>query len=178
MSRKLTHEEFLNKFNKQNKHAQDIQILGTYVNNRTKIKVRCKIDGHIWESKPCDLLSGYGCPKCNTSKGEKRVAQYLQDNNIRYISQYKFNDCRFKLPLPFDFYLPQYNTCIEYDGAFHYKIIKGLGSVDGLIDTKIRDTVKNIYCENNNITLIRIPYWDIDNIEQILDAVLKQEQAI
>lgn len=173
-----TYEEFMEKFNTKNTHAKDIEILGTYVNSQTKILCRCRKDEYEWETRPASLLQGYGCPKCSISKGEKRVAQYLQDNNISYISQYKFNDCRFKLPLPFDFYLPQYNTCIEYDGDFHYKIIKNLGGVDGLIDTKIRDTVKNIYCENNNITLIRIPYWDYDNIEKILDAVIKQEEAI
>ena len=67
--------------------------------------------------------------------------------------------------MPFDFYLPQYNICIEYDGEFHYKMIM---EYDEFINQKIRDTIKTVYCKENNIKLIRIPYWEFNNIENIL----------
>ena len=67
--------------------------------------------------------------------------------------------------MPFDFYLPQYNICIEYDGEFHYKMIMGY---DEFINQKIRDTIKTVYCKENNIKLIIIPYWEFNNIENIL----------
>ena len=47
------------------------------------------------------------------------------------------------------------------------------GGLDGFIDTKIRDTIKTIYCKENNIKLIRIPYWDFDKIEEILERELR-----
>ena len=64
--------------------------------------------------------------------------------------------------------MPKYNICIEYDGRQHFEIVKKFGGLEGFIDTKIRDTIKNTYCKKNNIKLIRIPYWDFDNIEKIL----------
>ena len=64
MPRRLTHEEFMEKFYEKNENAENIEILGEYVNNKTKIKCKCKIDGYEWEVKPNDLLNGISCPKC------------------------------------------------------------------------------------------------------------------
>ena len=75
--------------------------------------------------------------------------------------------------MPFDFYLPDYNLLIEFDGIQHYEIRGHFGGYDGFVDTKIRDTIKNIYCKDNNIDLLRIPYWDYKNIENILVNKLK-----
>ena len=95
--------------------------------------------------------------------------------NISYIPQYKFDDCRFYRTLPFDFYLPKYNICIEYDGQQHYEIVEHFGGFDKFVDTKIRDTIKSEYCKKNNIKLIRIPYWELDNIEKIIVNKLELE---
>lgn len=168
---KKTNEEFINELNKIN---NDIEILGEYINNSTKIKCKCKIDNHIWYSNPSDLLRNHGCPKCNSSKGEKRIAKYLDSRNIEYERQYRFKDCEFYKQLPFDFYISSLNTIIEYDGEQHYKIVKHFGGLDKFIDAKIRDTVKTLYCKENNIKLIRIPYWDFDNIEEILDRKIEE----
>ena len=170
-----TTEEFKQEIKEIN---DNIEILGKYTNDRTKIKVRCKLDGYEWEATPNNLLSGQGCPKCNESKGEKRVAKYLDSRNIEYERQYKFNDCRSKYKLPFDFYIPSLNIAVEYDGEYHYMIIN-IGKNDTyekafnrFVGTKVRDTIKTIYCKENNIKLIRIAYWDFDNIEKILEKEL------
>lgn len=73
----------------------------------------------------------------------------------------------------FDFYLPKYNCCIEYDGRQHFEIIERFGGLDGFINTKFRDTYKNWYCEKNNIKMIRISYKDYENIEEILNKEFK-----
>ena len=164
-ARKTT-EEFINELKQIN---DDIEVLGEYINDKTKIKVRCKKDRHEWKATPNNLLSGYGCPKCNASEGEKKIAKYLDSRNIEYKQQYKFNDCRSKNKLPFDFYIPSKNIAIEYDGRQHYEIIDYFDGLDGFIDTKVRDTIKTVYCKENNIKLIRIPYWDFDKIEEILE---------
>ena len=165
-----TTEEFINRMKKVN---DDIEILGEYVNNRIKIKCKCKIDGYEWEATPNNLLRGYGCPKCSESKGEKRVAKYLDSKNIDYERQYKFDYCRSKKELPFDFYIPSLNIAIEYDGKQHYEIVEHFGGLNNFISTKVRDTIKTIYCKENNIKLIRIAYWDFDNIEEILEKELE-----
>lgn len=110
--------------------------------------------------------AGNGCPKCSESKGEKQVRKYLTSNKIFYIPQYRDDKCKDKRPLPFDFYLPDYNILIEYDGIIHYKDKFNIPIDFKLI--KKHDKIKTKYCKDNNIKLIRIPYWEFDNVEKIL----------
>ena len=83
----------------------------------------------------------------------------------------KFNDCRNKNPLPFDFYLPEYKTCIEFDGRQHFESIEHWEGDNGLLKIKKNDSIKNEYCKDNDIKLIRIPYYEIDNIEDKLFCI-------
>ena len=152
------------------------EINFTLLNNKidgTKMHVDILCDkGHKINPRYESFIIDGGCPYCNESKGEKKVESFLIKNNIEHIFQCKFNDCKFYKELPFDFYLPKYNILIEFDGKQHHQIIEYFGGLDRFIDQKIRDTIKNIYCQQNNIKLIRIPYWDLDNIENILKQEL------
>ena len=74
--------------------------------------------------------------------------------------------------MPFDFYIPSLNVLIEFDGIQHFEILPHWGGIDKLIETKIHDTIKTKYSENNHIKLIRIPYWELNNIEKILNEEL------
>lgn len=146
-----------------------------YVNVGSKLKTMCP-KGHEYIVSFGHFLGGNRCTKCKLiSKGERVINNYLNGKNIEFEEQYRFHDCKFKNTLAFDFYLPQHNCCIEYDGEQHYKINDYFGGLNGFINTKIRDTIKTKYCEDNNIKLIRIPYWDYDNIEKILNEKLNQE---
>lgn len=106
------------------------------------------------------------------SIGEQRVRHVLRESNFTFSEQHKFDDCKFYRPLPFDFYIPNLNIAIEYDGRQHFEISEYFGGLDSFINTIIRDTIKNDYCRRNNIRLIRIPYWEFDNIEEILSDLL------
>jgi len=98
---------------------------------------------------------------------EKIIESWLIQKNIKYIKQYKFEDCKYLRCLPFDFYLEEWGL-IEVDGVGHYEITRFNGidedrAKDIFEKTKIRDTIKTQYCKDNNIKLLRIPYWDIEN---------------
>ncbi len=162
---KRTHEEFVKEMSIIN---PNIEIVGKFINTNTHINCKCLIDGCEWEAKPRHLLDNHGCPMCNESMGERNICNFLNNISIDYNRQYKFEDCKFYKELPFDFYLPQYNCCIEFDGKQHHQIVKHFGGLEGFIDRKIRDTIKNIYCQQNNIKLIRIPYEKLNNIEEVL----------
>ena len=138
-----------------------------YKNNTTSILLKCNMN-HIYASTFGAFKSGNRCPICNQSKGEKMVLYVLNKYKIKYTTQKRFEDCRSIHPLPFDFYLCNSNILIEYDGEFHYRISRYKDGLERFIGIKIRDTIKNEYCKNNNIKLIRIPYWEFDNIEKIL----------
>ena len=139
-----------------------------YVDGSQKILLKCNY-GHIYEGTIYDFKNGSRCPKCNQSKGEVQIKEYLKNNNINFIEQYKFDNCKAQRKLPFDFYLPDFNILIEYDGRQHFEISEHFGGIDAFVGTKVRDTIKNIYCKENDIELIRIPYWEFNNIETILN---------
>lgn len=138
----------------------------------SKIKISCP-KGHKYEVVFKKFLDNRRCPRCNESKGEKEIEKVLDKYNIQYQRQYKFKDCRLKNALPFDFYLIELGTAIEFDGSQHHQISEHFGGLDRFIGIKIHDTVKNEYCKKNNIKLIRIPYWEFDNIERIIVNELK-----
>ena len=168
--KKKTHEQFIEELEKIN---LNIEVLETYINSTTKILVKCTICGHEWNAMPSNLLNNGGCPKCNESKGEKSISSFLDKHNIKYKRGKRFHNCRNKLPLPFDFYLPAYNICIEYDGQQHYKPIQfkrmSLEKAEKqFLKTKECDEIKTNYCSDNNIKLIRIPYWEKKNVEKII----------
>ena len=150
-----------------------------YIKSTSKLKVQCP-KGHEYEVSWGHFNNGERCPVCNSSKGEKRISLFLKENNINYEAQKSFKECSHKRMLPFDFYLPDYGICIEYDGQQHYNIIDFSGknqkrAEEQFKETQIKDNIKTQYCLDNNIKLIRIPYWDFKNIENILKQELNLE---
>lgn len=128
-----------------------------YINNYTKIKIICPEHGEF-EQTPSNHLQGKGCELCNESKGENIIKLWLEKNNISYIRQHRFIDCVYKRKLPFDFYLPEHNICIEFNGKQHYEPIKYWGGEDGLKSQQKRDKIKINYCKNKNIKVLTIKY--------------------
>lgn len=159
-------KKFLKKANilHKNKYDYSQMIYNGSVNN---INIICPKHG-IFKQTPNSHLQGCGCPNCKTSKGENRVRDYLENNNIIYETQKKFNGLKGKNDLMFDFYLPKHNACIEYDGEQHFKVVEFYGGRSGYMKRRHKDKMKNNYCFNNNIRLIRIPYTEFKNIENIL----------
>lgn len=149
--------------------SKGYRVLSPYVNGQEKILIDfgCGHDSH-WII-PHALKNNQSCPICKESKGEKLIRLYLEDNNIDFIQEYKFEDCRNKRSLPFDFYIPSFNLCIEFDGRQHFEGEDFFGGKEGFKLTQTRDKVKDSYCKENKIDLLRIPYWELDNIEDILD---------
>ena len=105
-----------------------------------------------------------------TSFGERFVADFLKEHGINFKQQRTFKDCRDINPLPFDFYLPDYNLCIEYDGKQHYKPIGYFGGEEGFVSRIKHDQMKTEYCEKNNIGLLRLPYY-LSN-QEIRDEIM------
>src|ERR1035437_864386 len=112
------------------------------------------------------------------SAGERRTYNYLERKNIEFVWQKKFKNCKDKRQLPFDFYLPKYNLIIEFDGIQHYEITGKFGK-EGFEEIQKHDQIKNKYCQDNNINIIRLTYNDLSNsiIEWILDDELNNIDA-
>ena len=105
-----------------------------------------------------------GCIKF--SKGENKIKDILSSLNINFFQQKTFNNLKHKSNLKFDFFLPDYNCCIEYNGVQHYEPVKYFGGEKEFKEIQLRDSIKKQWCQENNIKLIEIPYWDFDKIDK------------
>ena len=165
--RKLTINKFIERANKIHGVGKYDYSESSYIDIKTPIKIICSKEGHgAFFQTPDNHLQGKRCPHCVETLGETKVRIFLTNNNIKFEREKHFDDCRNKLPLPFDFYLPQYNLCIEFDGEGHFKKINWSGRMteeqmeENLKLNQFRDQIKNDYCKEKGINLIKINYID------------------
>ncbi len=172
-SRFINTDYFINKANFIHENKYDYSLT-KYSGALEKIEIICNKHG-IFNQIASVHLSGCGCPQCYESKGETAIVKYLSKNNINFIREKKFDNCKNKRYLPFDFYLPDYNLLIEYDGKQHFESINYFGGDDAFIKRKNNDEIKNKFCIDNNIPLLRIKYDEINNINEILNKHIQWE---
>lgn len=153
----------------------EIKVIGEYVNVDTPILCKCKKCNAEWSPIPYTILHGSRCPKCHTSRGEEKCIKIFSDMNILYVQQKKFDNLVGvgNRKLSYDFYLPNYNLLIEFQGEQHEKPVAFGGKTKN--DAKKafekqqeHDKRKRDYAELHNIELLEIWYYDIDKIEEII----------
>lgn len=154
----LDHARFLEVARK--KHGSKYAYVSEYVTTHQKIDIECKKHG-LFRQTPHNHLQGQGCPTCKVSRGEEFVARCLDEMEIGYIRQFTFDKRRTRTSLRFDFYLPELNTCIEYDGIQHFCAIDLFGGEEGLKETQTRDEAKNKLANRHNVELLRVTYMDL-----------------
>lgn len=152
----------------------EYSLVTKYINNRTHVTIKHIECGKEYRVTPKDFLRGNRCPFCKQSKGEKAIQSILDAKGIRYDIQKSFDDFRSNYQkLPFDFFLPDHNLLIEYDGIQHFKEVQYFGGAKKLADQKRRDDLKNKYAERKGIKLLRIPYtYSKDKIEEAIMSYL------
>lgn len=127
----------------------------------SKIKCRCNC-GEVFNTTSLLVRNNQQvrCQKCSKKQSsyEQKTEEWLVANGAVFYKQYRFDDCKDRRALPFDFYLPSQNICIEVDGEQHCSEHSMYYS-----DTTIRhDGIKDEYCKKNGIRLIRIPFSAYD----------------
>lgn len=135
-----------------------------YPSGQTQPRLRCKCDcGNEVIVAPQSLRNGatQSCGCITTSIGESNIQQILLENNIEFIKGYKFSDLG---SLRYDFYLPNYNRLIEFDGRQHNNPSSLWDDKESFETRKHRDQLKNDYAKNHSIDLVRIPYIERDSI--------------
>lgn len=147
------------------------QVLSDCTNRYTKVKFKHLKCGFEYETAPHNFMAGSRCPKCSSSKGEMRIQNFLESKfDIVFKREFTFDDLVYKNKLRFDFAILDNNNypklLIEFDGKHHYQEIEYFKS--NLKEIKKRDELKNQYCKERNIRLIRIPYYEFDSIEDLL----------
>ena len=169
VGRHKTTEEFINEIKQIN---DSINIIGEYVDSKTKVRCRCNICGHEWLAMPGNLRYS-GCPECNISHGERAIKDCLISHNIDFVTHKIF-------PglvgvgggnLSYDFWLEKSHILIEFQGEFHdgtaYQQTDEQYEVQ-----KEHDNRKRLYAQNHGYKLIEIWYWEYDDINKILEREL------
>ena len=123
---------------------------------------------YVYKKDWIGYIDFLGCESNKKSIGERLVKSFLDEFNIKYTREKKFETCKSIKELPFDFYLPNYKICIEYDGELHYKSVEHMGGDKQLTRQKKHDRIKDKWCLENNIKLIRISYKKKNKIFKIL----------
>ena len=141
------------------------------LNNATKCKIKfiCPECGKPYEKKWCHWIAQakncHFCPTClkKESTYSRQVRAWLEENGLKYITEFWFEDCKDIRVLPFDFYISYNNKIflIEVDGAQHYYESPIFNNLT-LEERKSKDRIKTDYCEQHGYTLLRIPYWDFN----------------
>ena len=172
-----THPEYLKEWNYELNEIKPSEL--SYGSDK-EIVWKCIDCGKNWTIEASNrICSKTGCPHCCKSKGEKEIIRVLTKYNIEFIDEHTFDDCKYKQALPFDFYLPKYNLCYEYDGIQHTKPNKFFGGEKAFELCQIRDKIKNEYCMKNKINLLRIPYnFKMNDIEELINAVLNDPKQM
>lgn len=169
--------DFYNKFGKDNFEILDTEYPGYHEN----LSIKCNKCGYINHKKPSWLMlekiTTCLCKSCDSNSLSERIIQdYLIENNIKYETEVKFEGLKYKMSLRFDFkiYTKDSFILLEYDGIQHFKPVDYWRGEEGLEERKIKDNIKNSFCEENNIDLYRISYEDniIEKLKEILDSSL------
>lgn len=152
--------------------------VGDKLGDKTYAKCRCICGKEL--SVRIDHLKGQGrrsrtisCGCQSMSSGEKKIFDILVENNINFTSQYKIIEFSDKMRFDFGIFNSEgvLIRLIEFDGEQHYRPVDAWGGEETYRQTVYRDNLKNEYCLSNNIDLMRIPYWEYDNIT--LEYLLK-----
>lgn len=177
---RLSHEEFEHKI--ENLDGRDEYVFNErYAGYDSKISVTHKTCNHTYSVTPNKFICGRRCPRCIFSRGEKRIADFLDMLDIEYISEKTFPDLTSNgVRMRYDFYTPGYNTLIEFDGEQHFNVKKWGNSthseaMEDFRNLQERDRIKDFYAHANGMNLIRIKYTDYDEIENILKSKLLRQ---
>ena len=168
IEQRLTTEQFIEKAKQVHGDKYDYSKVD-YKNCSTKVCIICPKHGEFWQI-PSIHLSGKGCPECNTSKGEERIKKFLDENEVNYIHDKQ--SLEFLRQMRPDFYLPDYNLVVEYDGKQHFEANEMFGGEEGFEERQKMDELKDQLCEEHGIKVVRISYSEYNNIESILNNAL------
>lgn len=159
----------------ENKYGNEYKLLGEYKTAQTPTLFEHTPCGFKWMCRPNDVLRKGPCPRCNSSRGERKIERFLIKNQINYESQKRFTDLK---GLSYDFYLKDYNILIEFQGEQHYMPIRHFGGEEKFQYQLKNDKKKREYAKNNQYTLLEIRYDEINKIEDIISAFIAQRLNI
>ena len=175
MGKRLSNDDFINKVKLLGLDKKFI-IKDKYVKHDIHLNIECKKCSHEFLCTPHNLTNNLtSCPKCSTklptkSKASYAINEYLEELEFDFEVEFRISECRDKRPLPFDFAIYDLDLLLEYDGEQHHKVTRFKNAEERFNKQILHDNIKNNFCIENGISLLRIPY----NIKpEIIYEILK-----
>lgn len=153
-----------------------------YAGSDIKIDIFCStlnkngiVHGEFMQT-PDNHKRGHGCPKCADEQTQSKLVRDLQTSldsfgysveSGRCIPEHPFKGLVYKQQLWIDRYIPEINLAAEADGGYHFRVSEDRGGIERLRENQLRDVLKDVYCINNKINLLRIPFNMEPSIELI-----------
>jgi hypothetical protein len=140
----------------------NIALISEYVNVGTYVSLKCNKCTYEWNTMPSTILGGSQCPAClrsfRDSKQIRRVIEFLDKYEVPFEREVTFEGLVYKKQLYFDFCIETEDTyfLIEFDGQQHFRGWQG--NEDNLNENQIRDNIKNDFCKDNDLPLLRLHY--------------------
>jgi hypothetical protein len=169
---RLTTEEFIKNAKLVHGNNYDYSKV-VYRGNKQLVEIICPTHGSFWQKPNTHVSSKNGCRFCFESKGERTIELFLKKYGINYIREYRL----FPYLYRYDFYLPELNVFIEFNGLQHYKPVEFFGGLEGHLATKERDVIKKALVKQHSGNLIIIAYSEVtdnDSVEKQLIRRLKK----
>lgn len=175
--RKLSLDEVNNRLLKNERPL----ICLIYTSGNKNSKFECLKCGYRWWARGGSVIrDNSGCPNCHSSSNETVISDWLTNHNIEYIREYKFNDCKNKQPLPFDFYIPKYGILIEMQGEQHFRPVKfrktmsDEETIEWFNYRQRLDNIKSSYAKEMGYTFVEIRFdEDIkDRLKKLFNYLL------
>ncbi len=144
-----------------------------------KVIITCKEHGDFNSTYINHIKNKAGyCPDCKSLKSNNEIIieNYLKEHDLEYFYNKEFQDCKRVFKLKFDFYLPNSNLIIEYDGEQHFKHVSKFGSLKKFKISQERDQIKNKFAKSEGINLLRIHYSL--KVEEYLSLIEKTLELI
>ena len=163
----MTNDEFIKRCKEKHADKWDYSIT-EYSGRRKEVSIICKKHG-VFKQKAMLHLDGWGCRKCKTSRLEDYLSIKLGEISEPFKRDKRFEDCKNKNPLPFDFYLPLRNILIECDGIQHREAIAHFGGEERLEYQLENDRIKTEWTRGREIELVRLS--DNNQIDDFIEKI-------
>jgi len=147
-----------------------------YINETTEICIICHEHGEFYRKPVSHLYKKAGCPICTETIGEGKVREFLTKNNINFEAQKTFDWLKNVSKLSLDFYLPDYNIAIEYQGEQHFRPVKFFGGCEKFNKQTKNDKIKKELCEKHGIKIFY--YSELDNIDISYKVFTTEDELI
>ena len=171
--KRYSETEFLNRL--PGSFKENFIVIGKYERMANQIEIKHKTRGRKFKRKAESLVKyGASCTYCGGTTGELIISDILTSLNVEFERE-KRVDIKNEIYY-FDFFLPNHDKFIEFDGLQHFREVSHWGGGEQLFKTLRSDSIKNEFCRENNYDLLRVADWEKHHSRDLIEEFIKSDE--